>query len=64
MIPTVPKAKPVPTNDGRKLLMIGLNPTDGESQRPAVLVSDDCHWRTIGHHEGFLCYTKIHKSSD
>ena len=30
--------------------------TERESQPPAVLVSDDCHWRSIGHHGGF-CVT-------
>lgn len=47
------KAKPVPTNDKRTLLMIGLDTIEREFQLPAVPFGDARHWTTTCHLGGF-----------
>ena len=47
------KAKPVPTNDKRTLLMIGLDTIEREFQLPAVLFGDARHRTTTCHLGGF-----------
>ena len=57
------KAKPVPTNDKRTLLMIGLDTIEREFQLPAVLLVTRVIGRQPVTSEAFV-YNKIHKSSD